>query len=249
VRAALTFTLLALAAGPLPADSLTDMRNALAQLRATKAIHATLDVQRSRKSEGRFANQQFTGSMTIDVVADEAGLRITFPHAVLDRSEREARERQADARKTEPTRSAINETQPTDVADSLNFAPSMLRLLEVGTRLSETRSMRDGRPVRVLVLKLTPKLPPEATSVWNVKFTEDGMTVWIGEDNLPVAADRMQRGSAGFMFIKGQMTNHHTWTFAHIADRLVVIREESSYAASGFGQRGEGKNVDTLTVR
>ncbi|MEO8033098.1 MAG: hypothetical protein ABI837_01615 [Acidobacteriota bacterium] len=225
------------------------MRNALAQLLASRPIHVTVDVQRGRKSEGRFANQQFTGSMTIDVVADEAGLHLTFPHAVMDRAEKEARERQVDPRKTQPTRSAINETQPTDIEDSLNFAPSMLRLLEVATKLSETRSMRDGRPVRVVVLKLTPKLPPEATSVWNVKFTEDGMTVWIGEDNLPVAADRVQRGSAGFMFIKGQMTNRHTWQFTHVGDRLVCTHEENSYAASGFGQRGEGRNVAILTVR
>jgi hypothetical protein len=249
VRLPLCLTLLGLCAAPVSAETLADLKAALSQLHGVKPIHVTMDVQRSRKSDGRFANSQFNGSMTIDVVADDAGMHLTFPRAILERAEKEAHDRQLDARKAQPTRSAINETQPTDVADSLSFGPSLLRLLEVGTKLSETRTMRDGKPVRVLVLKLSPKLPPEATSVWNVKFTEDGMTVWVGEDNLPVAADRVQRGSAGFMFIKGQMTNHHSWSFVHVADRLVVAHEESSYAASGFGQRGEGKNVATLTVR
>ena len=85
--------------------------------------------------------------------------------------------------------------------------------------MSESRAVREGHPVRVIVLKLTPKLPPEATSIFSVKFTEDQMTVWLGDDNLPVAAERIQRGTAGFMFIKGSMMNRSSWTFAHVVDR------------------------------
>ena len=48
-----------------------------------------------------------------------------------------------------------------------------------------------------------------------MKFTEDQMTAWLGEDNIPLAAERTQRGTAGFMFIKGSMTNRSTRTFAH----------------------------------
>jgi hypothetical protein len=187
--------------------------------------------------------------MSLEVSDDAQGLHVTVPRAVLERAEREAIERQRDPKKTQPTRAAINETQPTDVADALDFAPVFLRMLEIATKVSETRGVREGRSVRILVLKLTPKLSAEATSVWNVKYTEDRMTVWVGDDNIPVAAERMQRGSAGFMFIKGQMMNRQQWTFVHVGDRLVVARDESSFAGSGFGQRGEGKNVETLTVR
>lgn len=231
------------------ADCLTDMRAAVAQLRATKPIHASIEVQRSRKSEGRFANQQLAGSASIDVVEDESGLHITFPRAILDRSERESREHGLDPRKTQPTRAAINDTQATDVAEDIDFAGPFLRLIETASKLAETRGTFQGTPVRVVVLKLTSTLPPEATSIWNVKFTEDQMTVWIGDDNLPVAAERVQRGSAGFMFIKGSMVNRSSWTFARYADRLVVLRDDSSYAGSGFGQRGEGRNLQVVTVR
>jgi hypothetical protein len=234
---------------PLRADCLTDMRAAVAQLRATKPIHASIDVQRSRKAEGRFANQQLAGSASVDVIEDEAGLHITFPRAILDRSERESREHGVDPRKTQPIRAAIDDTQATDVAEAIDFASPFLRLLEGATKLSEMRGAREGIPVRVVVLKLTPKLPPEATSIWNVKYTEDQMTVWIGDDNIPVAAERIQRGSAGFMFIKGSMTNRSSWIFARYFDRLVVLRDDSSYAGSGFGQRGEGRNVQVVTVR
>jgi hypothetical protein len=125
----------------------------------------------------------------------------------------------------------------------------MLRLLATGTKVTETRGMRDGKPVRVVILKLTPKLPPEATSIWNVKFAEDRLTLWVGDDNVPVAAERIRRGTAGFMFIKGQMTDRSTWSFIRHNDRLLVTRAESSFAGSGFGQKGEGKDVHVVTVR
>jgi len=54
------------------ADVVTDIRAAVSQLRATKPIHVSIDVQSSRKNEGRFANQQFTGTASLDVVEDDA---------------------------------------------------------------------------------------------------------------------------------------------------------------------------------
>jgi hypothetical protein len=231
------------------ADVVTDMRAAVSQLHATKPIHASIDVQRSRKNEGRFANQQFTGNASLDVVEDEAGLHITFPRAILERAERESREHTADPRKTTPTRAAVDDTQATAIADAVDFAGPFLRLIDTAKKVNETRAVREGRPVRVVVLRLTPKLPPEATSIFSVKFTEDEMTVWLGDDNIPVAAERIQRGTAGFMFIKGSMMNRSSWTFAHLGDRLVVLRDDSLYAGSGFGQKGEGRSVQVVTVR
>jgi len=230
-------------------DVVADMRAAISQLRATRPIHVSIDVQQSRKSEGRFANQQFTGTASLDVIEDDAGLHITFPRALLEKADRESREHTADPRKQTPTRAAVNDTEATDIADAVNFAPPFLRLLDTATRISETRGVRDGRPVRVVVLKITPKLPPEATSIFSVKFTEDKMTVWLGDDNIPIAAERIQRGTAGFLFIKGSMTSRSSWIFAHHGDRLVLLRDDSSYAGSGFGQKGEGRTVQVVTVR
>ena len=91
----------------------------------------------------------------------------------------------------------MNDTEATEIADAVNFAGPFLRLIDSAKKISETRGVREGHPVRIIVLKLTPKLPPEATSIFSVKFTEDQMTVWLGDDKIPVAAARLARGSDG----------------------------------------------------
>ena len=51
------------------------------------------------------------------------------------------------------------------------------------------------------------------------------------------------------MFINSLLTNRSSWIFSRFADRLVVLRDDSAYAGSGFGQKGEGRNVQVVTVR
>src|SRR4051812_21872173 len=120
------------------ADVVADMRAAVSQLRATKPIHVSIDVQQSRKNEGRFANQQFTGSASLDVIEDDAGLHITFPGALLEKAARESREHTADPRKQTPARAAVNDTEATEIADAVDFAGPFLRLIDTAKKVSET---------------------------------------------------------------------------------------------------------------
>jgi len=240
---------LALAALPLRADTFADLKTALGTLHGTASISAGVDVQVTRKSSGRFANQQFATSVAFDVTHDGNGLQLRFPPALIARMDAEAREHEADPNKPTPTRNAVSEIQANEVAGDLDFAEHLARLLRIAAVVSESRGVLGAKPVRILVLKLTPKLPKEATSIFNVKFTQDRLTVWVGDDNVPLAADRARKGTAGFLFLRGEMTDHQAWSFTRHGDRLVVSRYEGSFLGSGFGQKGEGKTVQTITVR
>lgn len=231
------------------ADTLTDVRTALASLQATTPVHATFEMQRFRKAEGRFANNQSAGGITVTVASDASGLQLTFPSELLAKANKEANEREADSKASTGSRAAIAELDATSVAESLDFRESLLRLLSIAKPQTETRVMWRGVPARLVVMKLTPKLTKEATSIWHVNFSQDQLNLWIGADNVPLAAERVQKGSAGFLFLRGEMSAHESWTFTHVADRLVVARYENAFAGSGFGQKGEGKTVQTVTMR
>ena len=231
-----------------PADTIADVRTTLGTLRGVSPIHATFELQRSRKARGRFANNESSGSATVDVLSDPAGLRVTFASPILERATAEAVEHQADPKRPTPVRSTLAEIDATTLADDLDYARAMLRMLSVGKTTSTTRTLWQGRPAQLLVLKLNPKLNPEATTVFHVNFSDDTLRLWVGADNVPLAAERIQKGTAGFLFLRGEMNNRQSWIFARSGDRLVVTRYEFSFAGSGFGQQGEGKNVQIVTV-
>jgi len=231
------------------ADTLSDVRTALASLQASSPARATFEMQRYRKAQGRFANNQTSGGITVSVASDADGLHLTFPAQLLEKANKEADARESDAKASTVSRAAIDELDATSVAESLDFRPPLLRLLSIAKPVSETRVMWRGVPARLVVMKLTPKLTKEATSIWHVNFSEDRLNLWVGNDNVPLAAERLQKGSAGFLFLRGEMSNQESWTFAHVADRLIVARYESAFAGSGFGQKGEGKTVQVLTLR
>jgi hypothetical protein len=231
------------------ADTIADIRAAITSLQATTPARATIEMQRFRKAVGRFANNQSAGDIFVNVSADSTGLQLVFPPELLDKAAREALEHESDPKRPTPSRSAISEIDATSVAESLDFRAPLLRLLSIATVQAESPVVWRGAPARLVVMKLTPKLWKEATSIWNVRFSEDRLNVWIGSDNMPLAAERVQRGTAGFLFLRGEMSSHESWTFAHVADRLVVARYENSFAGSGFGQKGEGKTVQVVTIR
>lgn len=230
------------------ADTIADLRTALASLRAATPARGTFEMQRFRKASGRFANNESHGGIAVTVAADANGLQLTFPPELMAKANKEANEREADPKASTASRAAIAELDATSVAESLDFRESLLRLLSIGKTQSESRVMWRGIPARLVVLKLTPRLSKEATSIWHVNFSQDQLSLWIGADNLPLAAERVQKGSAGFLFLRGEMTNRQSWTFAHVTDRLVVARYENSFVGSGFGQKGEGKTVETVTL-
>jgi hypothetical protein len=236
-------------AASLSADTLGDVRSAIATLQAATPARATFEMQRYRKAVGRFANNQSSGGVTVSVASDEKGLQLTFSPELMEKARKEASDRESDPKASTASRATISEIDATSVAESLDFRGPLLRLLAIAKLQSEARVMWRGVPARLVVMKLTPKLPKEATSIWHVNFSEDRLNLWLGNDNVPLAAERVQKGSAGFLFLRGEMTNHESWTFAHVADRLVVARYESAFAGSGFGQKGEGKNVQVLTLR
>src|SRR5215213_9471497 len=93
---ALLFCLLALSAR---ADTLAQVKAALAALRGTAPISAAVEVQTTNKSSGRFANQQLTASAAAEAVHDGAGLQVRLPQAMLDRVAMEAHENEADPNK------------------------------------------------------------------------------------------------------------------------------------------------------
>ena len=178
---------------------------------------------------------------------DADGLHVTHAPALLTRVAKEQSDRQANSDLSTPIARAVGELGPLSVAEHLDFARHLLEILNRSQLVSEKRVVYEGRPARLLSLKV--KNPPPKTSIGHVEILEDSLNVWIGDDNVPLAAVRTRRYSGGILFIKGQGSQNSRWTFARKDDRLVATRTEEKSTSSGFGQNEEKTEVVTVIVR
>jgi hypothetical protein len=226
--------LVALHAG---ADTLGDLRAAVGRLAAKQAVRGTFAVDVSMKAAGKFANKNTARAVSLEVVHDAAGVSITIPQAMLDR------------RAANPAGQSIGSIQPLDIIEAIDFRTTLLTMMEGATVTAEKRVALQGRPARLLVLKLKPGAEKDDNTIRiGSSKTEEQLSLWLGDDNLPLAAEHTQKTTAGFMFFHGTTEGRTSYTFAHPADRLVVARMQSTESGSGMGQKFDVTSVQTLTL-
>ena len=243
------FFLLALAfAYTASADTLADVKAALARLNATQPLRGTYSARNEVKSAGKFDNSQSARDAAFEVVQDSTGVHLTIPPALVTKAGSEAK---ALAAADTSGRSAIGAIDPLDIVDAVDFRDSLLGLLSIGKVAEEKRGAFNGRNVRLLVLKLS---QPERKSGGEVRLgkssrEEDRLTLWLGDDDVPLGAERVTKTKGGFLIFRFESTNRTSHVFGRRGDRIYLARSEESGAASGMGQKIDSKAVMTLTVQ
>lgn len=238
---------LALTALSAHADTLADLRALLARCTGHSPIKATYTVQRSRKSEGRFVNDDFSGSVALELESNSNDFRLIFSNALLATIDAEQSTRRRDPKKDTPTLNALWEVTPYETSKALNFAPSLAEMLDEAKLVSDKPATIDGKAGRVLVLDLPP--PKEANDVVEIgkaKIELDRLTLWLGEDGFPSLAEHVRNMKASALVFKAETHETQKWVFGHENDRLLRLRYETVTSGSGLGQRGMSTIIATL---
>lgn len=242
----LLMVVLCAVAGGAQGDTLGEMNAAVRRLAGRQPVRATLAIEQAVKSAGKFANDATSRVGTCEISHDGTGVSIVIPQALVERAS--VQRHDADERNT--AKDAIGAIRSLDVIDALNFRDAFLVMTHGAKVLSEKRVVFRGRAARQLALKLDPKPEKDAGSIRIGKVeTDDRMTVWVGDDGLPLAAERSLKTTGGFLFIKGTFSARTSYSFAHAPDRLLLARVEITEGGSGMGQKVEKKSVQTLTLR
>ncbi|HEX7151993.1 MAG TPA: hypothetical protein VF618_10935 [Thermoanaerobaculia bacterium] len=233
----------------LHADALGDIRAALTRMTGRQPIRGTYEVKVVRESKGRFANTNFRGGVAVELDSDTHGVRVTVPRNVLDQIAAEQKAQLANPKAQTPTLGSLDEVGPTDASEVLDMGPALLSMLDGAKLLSDGRGTWQGKPVRVVVLKLTPR--PSANGeirMGKVTESENRMTLWLADDAVPLAAERTLSMKASFLILRGEFKEKRSWHFARHGDRLVRVRYEASGTGSGMGQSGTETKVALLRV-
>jgi hypothetical protein len=235
------------AAGTLRADSFTDLKTAVAALRGTAPIRATIEMQRVDLDKGKKPPETVAGSAVVDALVDGDGLHVAYAPALLAKVADEQAKRQANPDLHAPTARAIAELGPLPIAERLDFGRRLAGLLSRSELVSEKRLVYEGRPARLLALKV--KNPAPKTSIGHVEIVEDSLSIWIGDDHIPLAAQRTERYTGGILFLKIEIKQANRWTFMRKDDRLVATRSEAKNAQNGFGENSEETEIITVAIR
>src|SRR5207237_10003753 len=172
------------------------------------------------------------------------GITFTIPQTLLDQATHEVASRAADT----PAQTAIRGMSPSTVVEALDFRNELLRLLDGATVAAEKRAIFRGKSTRLLTLKLAPPKQGKDTITIGEGKSERTLNLWIGDDNLPIAGDQSDRMTAGFLMFHATTESKTTYSFAHVADRLVLAHVETSSSGSGMGQKFDEATVQTLTL-
>lgn len=231
------------------ADTLADVRAAVARLRATTPVKAVYTLQQVVLAKGKFANRNTQRTSSVEITHDATGLTFNLAKPMLDDLSREARSRKGGE---QPARDAIGSIRTLSVLEAIDFRDALLDILENSVVTEEKRVAWHGRQVRLLVLKVSE--PPRdrnggTTITIGSSSTKDRMNLWIGDDDLPLAANRVQETTAGILFINGTMKGTSAYTFGYSADRIFIARLESKDDGSGMGQHVARNAVQTVALR
>ena len=230
---------------PLSADTLIETRSALSRLGAQEAIRATYEIRRNSANEGRFNNDRYNANVAVEIESDRNGLRVAFSRSLLEQAEKEQVARIKNSKTTTPVLNSLSEIEPVGTAAVVDFAPTLLRMIEGAKAVEDRGGTFAGKPAHILILKLAD--PPEQ-GFGKRTYTDNRLTLWLDDARLPVGAELNRTAKFSFLVIRFQSIVKRSWYFATVGDRLVTTRYEAHETGNGMGQKVNESVVETVSV-
>jgi hypothetical protein len=244
VRSARFFLFLIACSAVIRADALTDLRATLGQLTATTAVHGSVEATSTMSNNEE--QQPDNGRATFGFDVSDAGLRILYPRGLLTQAAAEARGEAIDPERATPARSGLRRVRPLHIAELLDAAAALNVILESAQFVETKPASYRGKPSRLVMFKLTPKVS-KATSK-HLKKLEGSLSVWLGDDGAPIAAERSIYFKASFLLISFENTQKQSWSYMRSGDRLVAMRYEESEKSDGFGQHNTSQTTEVVKI-
>jgi hypothetical protein len=234
-------------AGAVHADEASELFSVLTRFPGTDPLSASFQLELSRhtKDEGLVKDERSRVAVEVEDGAD--GLRIGYPRPELRQAEQEMRAQTTDPDKESPTANGLRAVDVTEITASLNAAATLTRDLSGAHLTSATPASYAGRPARLLVFKLRSSLSAQARK--HVKSVDSQLSVWLGEDGAPLAAERVDKLRAGFLILNFDTLRKQSWIYGRKGNRLYASRHLLDQGASGMGQHYQSVTVAVLSVR
>ena len=243
---ALLRSLVLLAALPLGAQELGDLRTTLSHLPSGEMARVAFDYHFWREIREGGQPLVTQGAVIAQVEDGPQGLRITWDRATLAQAEAELQGEYLEPTKPAPVSQIMRSLTALDVDEHLHGAESLARSL-TGARILESRSEPwQGKPATLLTLHLEAVINPTIRSA--VKEVQAVGWIWLDPQGFPLAFRSEVNYSGRRFLIKFQGTMKEDRHFQHRGNRLLVTWAQSEERTSGFGQSVTTKRVYRITA-
>ncbi|HVT02235.1 MAG TPA: hypothetical protein VHL58_02540 [Thermoanaerobaculia bacterium] len=229
------------------ADGLADLRHVLQKMSASSPLSATVQLELDQHTRAGGEPLVEKAVIEFEITQTTEGLDVRYPKALSRRVREEQLAHQKNPDLPEPIRNSINSVQAMEIADCIDFAEMLLKETESAQLLEDRPGSVDGKPSRLLVLKIPPHL--SSFQKKHVKSLEVKMSIWLSDDGLPLVVDRSSQLRASFFLVGVDNLHKENWRVVRNGDRLIARRHEEEASASGLGQNFSRKTILTITPR
>jgi hypothetical protein len=235
-----------LAAPPLHADRLTDLRATLQKLKGDAPVRAQIAVRDTRK--GGDEDEQKIDSEEATVLAEQGpqGLKLTWSPQLIEEARKASWQRAANPEATTSRGAGLSVLDAGQAVALLDAADPLLLEIDRATLVEDKVEPRGGKPTRVLVLK--PREGFSAAQRKSLKSREDVLKIWLDDAGIPVALDRQVQLKYSKLLISFRVSTHATRTYAVVGDHLIATAASDESSGAGLGQSGENHKLSRVTV-
>lgn len=227
------------------ANGLDDLKAALAPLQGQGALRGVYEAREQKTDQEKAGAKPELVQLSAQVEDDATGLQLRWDRALLRRAAEEAAK---GGRRNEVLTRAISANSGMRVAASVNYAPKLLQMLANCQLTLERADTWQGRPARLLELKLAP--PLDSDDRIKVKESSHLAQVWLDADGTPLGATLSQKIRLSVMvFLSAERASRDELSFIVQANRLVLLRREEQGSEKNSAGESVFRNLYTFTPK
>jgi len=228
------------------ADGLADVRATLQKLQSDQPLRARVEINTRRLGGESDKQKQSQAISSLIVESGPQGLTLSWSPEQIKQSRKAAWTQTANPDAPKSDLATLKALAAGEALNLLDAADPLRRGLEKAVLQEERRDTYQGKPVRLLVIKVDLRLDEEERKA--LKSSEAILKLWLDGEGVPLAMERDIQARFSKFLIGFRVHEHETREFQRAGGRLVVTRASKDSSGSGFGHSDESHTTTTVTL-
>lgn len=228
------------------ADGLADVRATLQKLQSNQPLRARVEIKTRRLGGESDKQKQSQAISSLIVESGPQGLTLNWTPEQIMQSRKAAWTQTANPDAPRSDLATLNALAAGDALNLLDAADPLRRGLEKAVLQEDKRDIYQGKPVRLLVVRVELGLDEEERKA--LKSSEAILKLWLDGDGVPLAMERDLQARFSKFLIGFRVHEHETREFQRAGGRLVVTRASKDSSGSGLGHSDENHTSTTVTL-